>query len=253
MKSNHIGHISEAELDGLLGEAFLNLDFENNPDDSKVLDFVTKEVMFSSFLSRIFKGHRLDLLFLLLSIIVCLSSMLRYMQLQVDPESKNILPVLSITKPALSSPMHQEKKDGTKLTATFKSVNNISPEITKLQSTKNKNKRLSKKNLNPVIPVTPNGITSDDSQSVFKNRILETKQVDSVNTQPLYSSVGSLRYTPSPAPVSTSRKFKPETKTYTSKAEKRKIKKEKRRKRRQLHRDGTFVMKGNKYRKSRQH
>lgn len=78
MENKRSGHISEGELDHLLNEAFLNLDFESNSQNKEVLSIVARHAMQKQGISRLFNMRRLDLLFLLLSIFVFSSSFYRY-------------------------------------------------------------------------------------------------------------------------------------------------------------------------------
>lgn len=92
MKNKGSGHLTENELDGLLNEVFLNLDFEANAVNKKVLSAVGKQTMTPKSIFDFLTSYRLNIVFLIFSLIVCLSSFYRYV-IAFDISEKTSIPL----------------------------------------------------------------------------------------------------------------------------------------------------------------
>ncbi|PBQ34156.1 hypothetical protein CNR22_21075 [Sphingobacteriaceae bacterium] len=80
MKSKHSRHITEDELDNLLRESFLSLDFETNLKNKEVLSAVGQRTLSKKNRFNFFTSYRLNLVFLIFSLLICLTCFYHYAQ-----------------------------------------------------------------------------------------------------------------------------------------------------------------------------
>lgn len=186
MENNKSGHISEKELDSLLNEAFLNLDFENNSKNKEVLAIVTKQAMRKDSLFTFFNVRWLNLLFLLLSFSVCLTSFYRYMDPLLSKGSKHTHTVPEISVKEKKKPLVLLPTPGSsQKSASEHPVENTTASAKKVNThpAKNKFERGHKKNNQTVLPAALSKTNPTDSASKFTGSDPEIK-----NTEPLLNS-----------------------------------------------------------------
>ncbi|WP_317896999.1 hypothetical protein [Aurantibacillus circumpalustris] len=255
MENNRFGHISQKELDSLLNEAFLNLDFENNSKNKEVLAIVTKQTMSKKPHSTFIYARWLNLGFFLLSFFVCVNSFYRH----IDPLFD------MISKEENSDPMmktEEQKKLMFRLPTTTYSVKNApadqlenrsaSPKFANRHSVKNKFQVVNKKNRKKALATTLSKRNStdsilkyevSDSEAKNMNMPLTIANVDSLDTISQKKTTASVLVSNSNQSKSSKRvkPIQPENKTKVAKRKKGKL----------FFRNGTFKLRKGKYGKSR--
>jgi len=148
MENKKSGHISEKELDNLLNEAFLNLDFESNSKNKEVLAIVTKQAMHKNSIYSFFISRRFNFLFLLLSLLIFLSSFYRYIDPLLSEENKktNTVPQTRIVGKTPQFISLIKKSSGKSISGNFYEHTSVSAKTVNTYPAKIKDQTATKKN-----------------------------------------------------------------------------------------------------------
>lgn len=238
MENKTSRHISERELDGLLKEAFLGLDFETNQLNKKALERVgTYTLRRNSFL-RLFSSNRMNFLLLILSAFIFLNSFYRYLEPLMNKDTKKYEPVLGISAFIKNDIPVVEKTATTIPQAVEETKTEITPKKSEFRH--NKIKPLvviETEKTDSVLISKPKEAESDSNETVSKIRLSDSLAIPKMETKP-------------PVVLVAEKKIRPERKV-TQKISNKKGKSPKVRKGSRFRKNGTFIMKGGRYGKSR--
>lgn len=257
MENKISGHINEEELNCLLKEAFLGQDFETKPINREALEVVSRQVMRTRVWSPFFTYQRLSHLFNLVAMTIFFFSLLRFFQQLETPAFENSppQPITNVWAPA--------NNPGTAATAPaseLKELENLKPSPARLEKIIQK-KHTQKRS---VAPASTDQTSADTKKQGKTDSLSANNEVQMAQTTRANSSVvpentvetdSSLTLSPIPIKQAskTSRiKTNNVSSSRTEPAKNNKKGKTGRRGRgKRLGGNGTFILKGNKYRKSR--
>ena len=254
MENNKSVHISEKELDDLLNKVFLNLDFECNSKNKEVLAIVTKQAMCKNSFFTFFNARRFNLLFLLLSLSICLASFYRYIDSSSSKESKkiNLAPEAAVTgkETHIVQPSKErfvenssEHRDKAIPSSSHVTTTHLLKNSSTHQVKKNDQKTVFAASAKKIIIDTTSKFITVDHEIKNTDPLLNNSVIDSLSrvsqNKIVTASPTSKRL--EAKSVKKIKPIKPETKTKVAK----------RRKGNRLFRNGTFKMKNRKYGKSR--
>jgi hypothetical protein len=232
------GVLTENELDKLLKESFLELDLKASAN-VRMLDMVAGHQLRNRGISSFLNAERWNLIVLLFCISACLNSFYTYI-------NNNEELIMQKTRSSFSlSPVNTRQGEKT-LAKSLGGADKINIGTSDLFSNKHKNKKEQRTSALKVavVPiqteeVEPENIPLEDSSAFTKNDAIQT--VQSVGQQTTTVPVKQEMAAPSINRRVTEAKAEPAT---------TKAKKVRKKRRSVFHRNGTFIMKSGKYRKS---
>jgi len=181
VENNRPGHISEKGLDGLLNEAFLNLDFENNSKNKEILELVSKNAMHKK---SFFTLGRINFLLFLLSVSACLMSFYSTRDTAAVKESAYILSTAvseEHKKPQDVAPAESYAVKNTR--EALVENKSASVKFKAIHLTKSKSEQSRKKKEEKIIIATAPGKNLKDSSLKFTESNPSVKNVDSLLTK----------------------------------------------------------------------
>ncbi|MBL7930980.1 MAG: hypothetical protein JNL60_03705 [Bacteroidia bacterium] len=241
MKNKGTRHISEGELDGLLKEAFLDLDFEN-VRNKEALELVGNYAMRKNTLLGFFSLKRLNFLLLVLSVLIFLNSFYRYLEPLINKDGKKYEPLLGISSVKKNDAIINKAFPVVKPKISTESKKNVVERTLTLKGKQNK--------VEPKTVLLAKKEKTDSSLLFKKWQESADSNANKINHFVVDSLAKSSIASNSETVLSPAKKIKPERKI-TQKVTTKKGKTPRLGKGSRFRKNGTFIMKGGRYGKSR--
>lgn len=235
-------HISENELDALLNQTFLNLDFEN-ARNSEVLEIVGNYNMRKNFLARLFNPQRLNLLLLILSAFIFLNSFYRYLEPIINKNDKNDEPIPGIST-VKKNVLPELKKN---VTAESQNVTDLKKNEHSRENNSKPEQEDKRANVKPVIPIK---IEKADSMFLKSLAVVEKDTINNFSKSIANDPIDIIPKSKIQSIAPAIKKSKAERKV-TPKLTTKKGKTPRVGRGAKFRKNGTFIMKGGRYGKSR--